>query len=106
MPLELYIILILALITVTVWFFLDIKRYWSNVIAAGVGYFIADGLSRYAVSGISWNTAGGLTIFTEPWLANIFSWYSYFMILMAGFALLRNTILAPSRGGRKSRRRS
>jgi hypothetical protein len=74
----------------TIWFFLDFKSYWSNIICAGMCYLLSTGISDMMTTGIDSN---GVVV-TDPWLASIFAWHSYLMLAMCGFALLKNTVLS------------
>jgi hypothetical protein len=87
---EIFIALVFIDVGFTVWFFLDMRTWYSNLISAGFCYLLSTGLSTMMVQGVD---AGG-TVITDPWLASIFGWHSYLMLLLAGLALLKNTVLA------------
>lgn len=92
-----WIALVFIDVAFTVWFFLDLKSYWSNIIVAGMTYLLSTGLSSMMVAGIDSNGA----VITDPWLATIFSWHSYLMLALCGLALLKNTVLSNDQPYRK-----
>jgi hypothetical protein len=87
---EIWIALVFIDVALTIWFFLDMKNYWSNLICAGLCYLLSTGISDAMTVGI--DNAG--TVVTDPWLASIFAWHSYLMLALCGLALLKNTILS------------
>lgn len=101
---QIWITLAFVDVAFTIWFFLDMKAWWSNLICAGMCYFISTGLSSAMTSGV--DDAG--VVMTDPWLASIFAWHSYLMLALCGFALLRNTVLSeperPQKTGKGSGR--
>jgi hypothetical protein len=91
-------------------FFSDMGRreYWSNVVCAGACFFLSTGLSMMLTTGaMTLGGAGAAGASVDAWAASMISWHSYLMLAMTGYALLKNTVLAPERGdagGRRGRR--